>query len=94
MSLTLVSDRPPASPALLSYRVTITQITLTPTVGTASVFTPSVLPVIELMRFQSDSALVGTLLQVPAGDYSSITLSLGSPQITFLNNTRDRKSVV
>ena len=87
VSLTLVSDRPPASPALLSYRVTITQITLTPTVGTASVFTPSVLPVIELMRFQSDSALVGTLLQVPAGDYSSITLSLGSPQITFLNNT-------
>jgi hypothetical protein len=36
---------------------------------------------------QSDSAFVATLLNVPSGTYSSITLSLGSPQITFLNNT-------
>src|SRR4029077_15457036 len=44
-------------------------------------------PVIDLMRLQSDSDFIGTLLNVPVGTYSSITLSLGSPQITFLNNT-------
>src|SRR5260370_12911768 len=87
VNLTLVSDSPSASPSLLSYRVTVTQITLTPTTGTAVTFTPSPAPVIDLMRLQSDSDFVGTLLNVPVGTYSSVTLSLGSPQITFLNNT-------
>ena len=87
VSLTLVSDTPPASPSLLSYKVTVLSVTLTPTTGTAFTFTPSPAPVIELMRLQSDTAFLGTLLNVPAGTYSSITVSLGSPQITFLNNT-------
>ena len=87
MNLTLVSDAPPASPSLLSYKVTISQVTLTPATGTAFTFTPNPAPVLELMRLQSDSVLVGTLLNVPAGNYSSVSLSLGSPQITFLNNT-------
>jgi Domain of unknown function (DUF4382) len=87
VNLTLVSDMPSASPSILSYRVTITQITLTPATGTAVAFTPNPAPVIDLMRLQSDADFVGTLLSVPVGTYSSITLSLGSPQITFLNNT-------
>jgi len=85
--LTLVSDTPPASPSLLSYKVTVSQVTLTPTTGAAITFTPNPAPVIELMRLQSDTAFLGTLLNVPVGTYSSITLSLGSSQITFLNNT-------
>src|SRR5260370_8353764 len=85
--LTLVSDTPPASPSLLSYKVTVTQVTLTPTTGTAFTFTPSPAPVFELMRLQSDSAFVAALLNVPSGHYSSATISLGSPQITFLNNS-------
>jgi len=87
VNLTLVSDAPPASPSLLSYKVTISQVTLAPATGTAFTFTPNPAPVIELMRLQSDSLLVGTLLNVPSGNYSSMSLSLGSPQITFLNNT-------
>jgi hypothetical protein len=87
VSLTLVSDAPPASPSLFSYKVTILSVTLTPTTGTAFTFTPSPAPVIELTRLQSDTAFLGTLLNVPVGTYSSITVSLGSPQITFLNNT-------
>src|SRR5260370_8697622 len=85
--LTLVPDTPPASPSLLSYKVTVTQVTLTPTTGTAFTFTPSPAPVFELMRLQSDSAFVAALLNVPSGSYSSATISLGSPQITFLNNS-------
>jgi hypothetical protein len=87
VNLTLVSDTPPASPSLLSYKVTVTQVTVTPTTGTAFTFTPNPAPVFELLRLQSDSTFVATLLNVPSGTYSSITLSLGSPQITFLNNT-------
>src|SRR6266567_4420269 len=85
--LTLVSDTPPASPSLLSYEVTVTQVTVTPTTGTAFTFTPNPAPVFELLRLQSDSAFVASVLNVPSGTYNSITLSLGSPQITFLNNT-------
>ena len=87
VNLTLVSDMPSASPSILSYRVTVTQITLTPVTGTAVTLTPTTAPVIDLMRLQSDSDFIGTLLNVPVGTYSSITLSLGNPQITFLNNT-------
>jgi hypothetical protein len=87
VSLTLVSDTPSASPSLLSYKVTVLSVTLTPTTGTAFTFTPSPAPVVELMRLQSDTAFLGTLPKVPAGTYSNITVSLGSPQITLLNNT-------
>ena len=87
VSLTLVSDTPPSSPSLLSYKVTVLSVTLTPATGTAFTFTPNPAPVIELMRLQSDTAFLGTLLNVPVGNYSSITVSLGMPQITFLNNT-------
>lgn len=87
VNLTLVADTPPASPSLISYNVTVTQVTVTPTTGTAFTFTPNPAPVFELLRLQSDSAFIATLLNVPSGTYSSITLSLGSPQITFLNNT-------
>ena len=87
VSLTLVSDTPPSSPSLLSYKVTVLSVTLTPTTGTAFTFTPNPTPVIELMRLQSDTAFLGTVPNVPMGSYSSITVSLGSPQITFLNNT-------
>jgi Domain of unknown function (DUF4382) len=87
VSFTLVSDTPPASPSLLSYKVTVSSVTLTPATGTAFTFTPNPAPVIELMRLQSDTAFLFTLLKVPVGAYTSITVSLGTPQITFLNNT-------
>src|SRR6266568_4848090 len=73
--LTLVSDTPPASPSLLSYEVTVTQVTVTPTTGTAFTFTPNPAPVFELLRLQSDSAFVASVLNVPSGTYNSITLS-------------------
>jgi len=87
VSLTLVSDTPPASPSLLSYKVAVSSVVLTPTTGNAFGFFPNPPLVIDLMRLQSDSAFLGTVLNVPATTYSSITVSLSNPQITFLNNT-------
>src|SRR2546422_1833298 len=54
VNLTLVSDTPPASPSLLSYKVTVTQVTVTPTTGTAFTFTPNPAPVFELLHLQSE----------------------------------------
>src|SRR5260370_37417106 len=87
VSLTLVADSLPANPSILSFKVSILGITLTPTSGAALTFQPPSPIVIDLMRLQSDTALLGTLINVPSGSYT-IQFSLSIPQITFLNATR------
>jgi len=86
VSFTLVADTLPANPSILSFKVTIDRITLTPTTGTAQTFTPNPALVVDLMRLQSDTAFLGTLTNVPSGSYT-VQLSLSSPEITFLNDT-------
>jgi len=86
VSFTLVADTLPANPSILSFKVTIDRITLTPTTGTAQTFTPNPALVVDLMRLQSDAAFLGTLTNVPSGSYT-VQLSLSSPEITFLNDT-------
>ncbi len=86
VSLTLVADTPPPNPSLLSFKVTVSSITLTPATGTALVFTPSAPIVVDLMRLQSDTAFLGPLPNVPTGSYT-VQVSLGSPELTFLNDT-------
>ncbi len=86
VSFTLVADTLPANPSILSFKVTIDRITLTPTTGTAQTFTPNPALVVDLMRLQSDTAFLGTLTNVPSGSYT-VQLSLSSPVITFLNDT-------
>jgi hypothetical protein len=85
VSLTLVADTLPANPSILSFKVTIVSITLTPTSGTAQTLNPSS-PVVDLMRLQSDTAFLGTLTNVPSGSYT-VQVSLSSPEIVFLNDT-------
>ena len=86
VSFTLVADTLPANPSILSFKVTIVSITLTPTTGTAQTFTPNPALVVDLMRLQSDTAFLGTLTSVPSGSYT-VQLSLSSPEMTFLNDT-------
>ncbi len=86
VSLTLVADTLPPNPSILSFKVTIVAITLTPTSGTALTFQPPSPIVIDLMRLQSDTALLGSLTNVPSGSYT-VQVSLSSPEITFLNDT-------
>lgn len=82
----MVADTLPANPSLLSFQVTINGITLTPTTGPVQNLTPAQ-PAVELMRLQSDSAFLGSFPNIPAATYSSITVSLSNPRITFLNDT-------
>src|SRR6267142_3857721 len=86
VSLTLVADTLPPNPSILSFKVTTGAITLTPTSGTALTFQPPSPFVIDLMRLQSDTALLGSLTNVPSGSYT-VQVSLSSPEITFLNDT-------
>src|SRR6266852_7093692 len=86
VSLTLVADTLPPNPSILSFKVTIVSVTLTPTSGTAITFTPPSPIVIDLMRLQSDTALLGSLANVPSGSYT-VQVSLSSPEMTFFNDT-------
>src|SRR5229473_2268089 len=86
VSVTLVADTLPANPSILSFKVSIMSITLTPTSGTAQSFTPTSPIVVDLMRLQSDTVFLGTLTKVPSGSYT-VQVSLLSPEITFLNDT-------
>lgn len=89
VSFTLVSDTLPANPSILSFRVSINDVQLTPATGAAITLTPAT-PVVDLMRLQSDTAFLGTLASVPAGNYT-VKVSLSSPAsgstITFFNDT-------
>jgi hypothetical protein len=86
VSFTLVADTLPANPSILSFKVTILSITLTPTTGTAQTFTPNPSIVVDLMRLQSDTAFLGALTRVPSGSYA-VQVSLSNPVMTFLNDT-------
>src|SRR6266851_4043129 len=86
VSFTLVADTLPANPSILSFKVTVAGITLTPTSGTAQTFTPNPSIVVDLMRLQSDTAFLGTLANVPSGSYT-VQVSLSGPEIVFLNDT-------
>jgi hypothetical protein len=85
VSFTLVADTLPASPSILSFKVSVTSVVLTPTSGTAQTLTPAN-AVVDLMRLQSDTAFLGTLTSVPSGSYS-VKVAFSNPEITFLNDT-------
>jgi hypothetical protein len=85
VSFTLVADSLPPNPSILSFKVSIVAISLTPTSGTAQVLNPST-SIVDLMRLQSDTAFLGTLANVPSGSYT-VQVTLSSPEIVFLNDT-------
>src|SRR3989454_235580 len=92
LSLTMI-DTPPANSSILSFKATITGIALNPATGssfslplTSSPFGTNPM-IVELTRLQSDSAYLGTFTTVPAGTYSSVTVTLANAQLTFANQT-------
>src|SRR5229473_2591102 len=86
LSLTM-TDTPLAGTSILSFKVTVTGVSLTPSTGKAVSLTlnPST-PIIELTRLQSDSAFLGTST-VPSANYTSATISFSSPDIVLVNQT-------
>ncbi|HVH71621.1 MAG TPA: hypothetical protein VNB49_10975, partial [Candidatus Dormibacteraeota bacterium] len=85
VSFTLIADTLPAHPSLISFKVSVNTVTLTPTTGTAQTLTPAT-PVLDLMRFESDTAFLGSIPKVPAGTYT-VQVSFSNPEIAFFNDS-------
>jgi hypothetical protein len=76
---------PPPSTSILSASFTVTGISLTPATGSAVNLTlPGTTVTLDATRLQSDSAFLGNALSnVPAGTYSSLTLAITNPSVTY-----------
>lgn len=89
LTLTLTSkpDVSLTNISVLSATVSITGITLNPTSGNAVPLTlsPTTYPV-DLTRLQADTALLG-VLSLPAGTYSSATVTFSAPTLTLDNQS-------
>src|ERR1700683_93193 len=82
-----VGDTPPAGLTIFGFESTVTGVTLTPTTGSPVTVVSSSNPVPpELASLQGDETILGSV-SVPAGTYSSMTVSVANPAVTFLNNT-------
>lgn len=88
VAVTLVADTLPANPSLLAFQVTISSIKLTTSAGTSTTVNLNPALTLDLMRLQTDTAFLGTIPNIPAGQYTSATLAIsGNATITFLNDT-------
>ncbi len=82
-----MTDTPLAGTSILSFKVTVTGVSLTPSTGKAVSLTLNpTTPIVELTRLQSDSAFLGTST-VPSANYTSATVSFTSPDIVLVNQT-------
>lgn len=88
LTLTAAPLTPPPNTNLLSFVVDVTAITLTPSSGSAvSIPLNSTAFSVDLTRLQSDSAFLGASATVPTGSYTSMTVSLSNPVVTFCTQT-------
>jgi hypothetical protein len=88
VAVTMVADTLPANPSLLTFQVTISSITFTPASGVATTVNLNPALTVDLMRLQSDTVFLGTFANIPAAQYTSVTLAIsGNANITFFNDT-------
>jgi hypothetical protein len=80
-------DTPLAGTSIVSFKVTVTGVSLTPSTGKPVNLTlnPSS-PIVELTHLQSDSAFLGTST-VPSANYTSATVTFSAPDIVLVNQT-------
>jgi len=78
-----MTDTPPSNASILSAKVTLTGATLSP--GNVSLFSGST--TVELTRLQTDIAYITTATNIPAGNFTSVTLTFANPSLTIENDT-------
>src|SRR5229473_431284 len=79
-----MTDTPPAGVTLLSFEVSITGVTLNP--GSVDLLGGKGPIQIEVKQLETESALLSTAT-VPAGTFTSLTLTFANPELTFKNDT-------
>jgi hypothetical protein len=77
-----MTDTPPSLVTILSAQVTLTGATLAP--GNVSLFSGST--TVELTRLQTDIAYLATAANIPAANYTSVTLTFANPKLTIEND--------
>ncbi len=89
VSFVLVSDTPPATLGLISFKVVPSAITLTPATGTTTTLSINGGNgySYDLVRMQSDSGFLGTAPAVTTGTYTSIAVTFSSATLAFFNGT-------
>ena len=78
-----MTDSPPTTVSVLSAEVTLTGATLAP--GNVSLFSGST--TVELAKLSTDLAYIATAPNIPAGNYTSVTLTFANPSLTIENDT-------
>lgn len=78
-----ITDTPPSLVTILSAQVTLTGATLAP--GNVSLFSGST--TVELTRLQTDIGYIATAANIPAGNYTSVTLTFANPSLTIENDS-------
>jgi hypothetical protein len=78
-----MTDTPPSNVSVLSAEVTLTGAALTP--GNISLFSGST--TVELTRLQTDIAYLATAANIPAGNFTAVTLTFANPMLTIENDT-------
>jgi hypothetical protein len=88
LTMTAAPLSPPPNANLLSFVVDVNTVTLTSSSGT-NVNIPLNAPIfsVDLTKLQSDSAFLGTSATVPAGSYTSMSVSISNPVVTFCTQT-------
>jgi hypothetical protein len=89
VSFVLVSDTPPATLGLISFKVVPSAVTLTPATGnttTLNINNGSGYSY-DLVRLQSDSGFLGTAPAVATGTYTSVAVTFSSATLAFFNGT-------
>lgn len=78
-----MTDTPPSNVTVLAAEVTLTGATLAP--GNISLFSGST--TVELTRLQTDIAYISTAANIPAGNFTSVTLTFANPSLTIENDS-------
>jgi hypothetical protein len=78
-----MTDTPPSNVTILSAEITLTGATLSP--GNVSLFSGST--TVELTRLQTDIAYLATATNIPAGNFTGVTLTFANPMLTIENDT-------
>lgn len=80
-----ITDDPPAGVSVLFFQVSLTAASLQPVSGSPVSLLPNGTPIqIDVTQLQALSAFLNTA-NVPAGSYSSLTLTFASPQLVIFN---------
>jgi hypothetical protein len=86
VSLT-ITDNPPAGVSVLFFQVSLTAATLQPASGSPISLLANNTPVqIDVTQLQALSAFLSTA-SVPAGSYTSLSLTFANPQLLIFNNS-------